>query len=230
MHLSDIEDALRQAGLTPRGAFYPQPDDRAPEVAPGVAARTIALAGNAGPDMWRAFTAAVEPEPDSLDVWSKRVLDELATALGGRAVFPFDRPHLPFQRWACRAEPCHASPLGILVHPDYGLWHGYRGAIAFAERIDLPPPDPRPSPCETCPDRPCLDTCPVDAFTGDGYDVPACASHLASLDTGDCLAYGCRARRVCPVGRSYRYEPAQAQFHMAAFLRARRREGVVSGK
>ena len=27
---------------------------------------------------------------------------------------------------------CHASPLGLLIHPDYGLWHGYRGALLFA--------------------------------------------------------------------------------------------------
>jgi len=106
MHLSEINDALRQCGLTSRGAFHPQPDDQAPEVAPGTVAGTIVLAGCAGPDMWRAFTAAVDPEPDGLDVWSKGVFDDLASTLGGRAVFPFDRPHFPFQRWACRAERC----------------------------------------------------------------------------------------------------------------------------
>ena len=30
------------------------------------------------------------------------------------------------------------SPLGILIHPDWGLWHSYRGALAFRERLDLP--------------------------------------------------------------------------------------------
>ncbi len=225
MHLSEINDAIRQCGLTPRGAFHPQPEDQAPEVAPGTVARTIVLAGCAGPDMWRAFATAVDPEPDGLDVWSRAVLDDLASTLGGRAVYPFERPHFPFQRWACRAEPCHSSPLGILIHPDHGLWHSYRGTIAFAERLDLPPPDRRPSPCDKCAERPCLDACPVDAFSGDSFDVQTCASYLALRNTGDCLVYGCRARRVCPVGRSYRYEPAQAQFHMAAFLRAHRHDG-----
>ena len=28
-----------------------------------------------------------------------------------------------------RAEGLKPSPLGVLVHPDFGLWHGYRGAI-----------------------------------------------------------------------------------------------------
>lgn len=227
MHLSEISDAMRQRGLTPRGAFHPRLEDQAPEITPGTVAGTIVLAGCAGPDMWRAFAATVDPEPNGLDMWSKTVLDDLASTLGGRAVFPFERPHFPFQRWARRAEPCHPSPLGILIHPDYGLWHSYRGALVFAERLDLPPRDRRPSPCDTCAEQPCLDACPVDAFTGDNYDVPACASHIAVRDTGDCLVYGCRARRACPVGRPYRYEPAQAQFHMAAFLRAHQCGGSV---
>src|SRR3546814_16164033 len=36
---------------------------------------------------------------------------------------------------------------------------------------------------------------------------------------------GCRARRACPVGRAYRYPPAQARLHMAAFIAARGDEG-----
>src|SRR4030095_137820 len=49
-------------------------------------------------------------------------------------------------RWAMRAEAVAPSPLGILIHPDYGLWHAYRGALAFAERLALPPRGARPLP------------------------------------------------------------------------------------
>jgi hypothetical protein len=62
-------------------------------------------------------------------------------------VFPFERPYLPFQRRAMRAEACYPSPLGLLIHPDYGLWHGYRGALLFAAAIELPPSGRRASPC-----------------------------------------------------------------------------------
>ncbi|MDP6952821.1 MAG: hypothetical protein QGF53_08680, partial [Alphaproteobacteria bacterium] len=156
-----------------------------------------------------------------LDVWSDAVLGGVAEACGATAVFPFSKPPLPFQRWAGRAEPCYSSPLGILVHPDYGLWHAFRGGLAFAERLDLPPADERSSPCDACPHRPCLTTCPVSAFSEAGYDVPACVAYLDENHDGDCLAEGCRARRACPVGLASRYEPAQANFHMAHFLRAR---------
>jgi hypothetical protein len=221
--LKDVETAALAAGLTPRGAFHPEASDGVPPC-PSGPARTVVMLGNAGPAMWRAFSAACDTERELLDDWSKRVVGELAAALGGTAHFPFTRPHLPFQRWAMRAEPMRPSPLGILIHPDYGLWHGYRGALAFTERLEIPAPTVRTHPCDSCADKPCLSTCPVGAFSTDrGYDVPTCVAHIDTEAGRDCLDLGCRARRACPVGRAYRYEPAQAHFHMRAFLNARRK-------
>ncbi len=219
MQLAEIEGLLRDAGLTPRGAFHPADADGVPPLAADAPARTLVLAGNAGPQMWRAFDAARAAGPVTLDAWSERVLGALASRLGARAVFPFKRPYLPFQRWAQRAEACHPSPLGLLIRPEYGLWHGYRGALLFAAAIELPPPDRRPSPCARCADRPCLTACPAGAFDGRTYDVPACARHLARVPEPACMDLGCVARHACPVGRDYRYLPAQARFHMQGFLR-----------
>lgn len=218
MYLGEIEGLLLEAGLTPRGAFHPAAGDGVPALANDVPVRTLVLAGNAGPRMWRAFAAARAGGGMTLDQWSEGVLGALAARLDARAVFPFQRPYLPFQRWAQRAEPCHASPLGLLIHPDYGLWHGYRGALLFAAAIELPPPAPRASPCDSCRDRPCLVACPASAFDGRSYDVAACARHLAGAPPPACMDIGCLARHACPVGRDYAYAPAQAQFHMRAFL------------
>ena len=218
MRLDEIGRALEDAGLTPRGAFHSAAGDGVPQLAADAPARTVVLAGNAGPRMWQAFDAARAAGGMTLDAWSARVLTELAARLGARAVFPFERPYLPFQRWAMRAEACYASPLGLLIHPDYGLWHGYRGALLFAAAIALPPPDRRASPCASCADRPCLTACPAGAFEGAAYDVPACARHLALVPEPACMHTGCLARHACPVGRDYRYAPAQARFHMQAFL------------
>lgn len=218
MELDEIEHALRAAGLSPRGAFHPAAGDGVPPLAPDTPTRSLVLAGNAGPQMWRAYAAARAGSDMTLDQWSQRVLTGLAARLGARAVFAFERPYLPFQRWAQRAEPCHPSPLGLLIHPDYGLWHGYRGALLFSGAIALPPPERRASPCASCADRPCLRACPADAFTGGAYDVPACVCHLAAAPDAACMQRGCLARHACPVGRDYRYMPAQARFHMQAFL------------
>lgn len=220
MNLDEINRSLQDAGLTPRGAFHPLAADGVPPVAPGVPARTAVLAGNAGPHMWQSFAAACGSSAITLDEWSERVSTGLAERLGALAVFPFERPWLPFQRWAMRAEACHPSPLGLLIHPDYGLWHGYRATFLFDTEIELPAPDTRVSPCTDCASRPCLTACPVDAFDDKAYDVPACARHLAGRPESACMNGGCLARHACPVGGDYHYEKAQAHFHMQAFLRS----------
>ena len=219
--LAAVEAALGDAGLTLLGAFHPEPGDAVPPLADGRPTATLAIAGNVGDTMWRTFERDRVDEADPLDAWSRRVLDPIAERLGGHALFPFGGPpHLPFQRWAQRAGPYAPSPIGPLIHPDYGLWHAFRGALAFAARLALPPPDDRARPCESCADKPCLSTCPVAALQPTGYDVPACVAHISTSAGDDCLALSCRARRACPIGRIYTYSPKQSRFHMAAFIRA----------
>ena len=219
MSLAEIEEALRGAGLAARGGFHPVAGDGVPDAAEGSPTRTVVLAGNAGPRMWEAFAAARGAGPLTLDAWSQTVLTGLASRLRARAAFPFQRPWLPFQRWAMRAEPCHPSPLGLLVHPRYGLWHAYRGALLFAAEVELPQWTRAESPCADCAARPCLSACPAGAFSDSGYDVPACARHLARAPEPACMDIGCLARHACPVGSDHRYAPAQARFHMRSFLR-----------
>jgi hypothetical protein len=218
--------AVEARALAMRGAFHPIPADAVPAMADGRSVGTLALVGVVGRSTWDAFQAAGESREvkDPLDDWSRRVVGELAARLGAEALFPFGGPpFLPFIRWAQRAEAVFPSPIGPLIHPDYGLWHAYRGALAFAEALDLPAPRARRHPCESCADKPCLSTCPVDAFSTRGYDVPICIRHVAAASGAECLDGGCLARRACPVGAAYQYAPQQMSFHMRAFLRANRK-------
>jgi hypothetical protein len=226
VNLSFIAQALAAAGLAARGGFHPEPGDGVPGLPEGRPAGTVVLAGTIGGASWAAFRRSPEAGDggaDPLDRWSRRVLCGVARDSGAHPLFPFEEPHLPFQRWAMRAEPVAPSPLGILIHPDYGLWHAYRGALAFARRIELPPPDRRARPCDSCALRPCLVACPVGAFQPAGYDALACIAHLDAPAGADCMALSCRARRACPVGAGYRYGAEASAFHMAAFRAAGRR-------
>lgn len=219
----DLAARCERAGLQLRGGLHPDPGEALPDVA-GAPAATLVLLGNAGPAMWGAFERARAERPDlkELDAWTREVVTALAAELGARAVFPFEGPpYWPFQRWAMRAEPVHPSPLGMLIHPRFGLWHAYRAALLFAERLALPPRLDTPSPCASCADRPCLRGCPAGAFSevGAGYDVPACVAHLETEPAPPCMTASCLARRACPVGQDFLYPPGQREHHMRAFLR-----------
>ncbi|MBX2856462.1 MAG: ferredoxin [Rhodobacteraceae bacterium] len=189
--------------------------------------RGLALFGYDGPTLWAAFSTspeAADGAPHPLDRWSKRAGDALAHTLGAQAFYPSDTPLPPFLRWARRVEAVWPSPLGMLINRRRGLWSGYRAALAVPGPLgedwpDAPPP--ASPPCESCAGRPCLTACPVDAFGPDGYDVDACAAHLRHPDGAACRSGGCLARRACPVGRDFAHNPAQAAFHMTAFMKAR---------
>ncbi|KGF70388.1 ferredoxin [Hoeflea sp. BAL378] len=224
-----LEAALAVHGLCLRGSVVPA-EEAAPRLSAGGAAAAIVLVGHGGGGFWPVFEAWRGAHPGlshPLDAWSKALIAPLAAAAGGEAVFPSDRPWHPFQQWAMAAESLKPSPLGLLIHPVYGLWHGYRGAILFspaaAARLGLTPDAAGAAPvtshpCDSCPDRPCLSACPVGAYSPDGFDVAGCRAYLATeAGRQGCMSGGCRARDACPVGRDHRYSDPQIRFHMAAF-------------
>lgn len=209
----DVARAISEHGMILRGGFHNAGGARLPDHV-----QTVFLVGNAGPEMYQAFRASGRDGQDALDHWTAKVLKPLARQFRAGIVFPFGGPdYAPFQHWAKRAEGLESSPIGILLHPHYGLWHAYRAALLFTEQHKLPPRLAANHACGTCRDRPCLNACPVSAFSGDAYDVSACKDHLNGRDEQDCMELGCASRHACPVGQDYAYSPAQAAFHMQAF-------------
>lgn len=234
-----LEADLAAHGLSIRGALEFGSTDLAlspggtgglvaPLLSSGETARGVLLIGYFGGAIWPSFDAWRTANPDlkdPLDDWSRAVIAPIAQAAGAEAAFPSDRPFHPFQQWAMAAEGLRPSPLGMLIHPAYGLWHGYRGAVLFGRRSPLTEGSwlllrnaGVEHPCDSCEDRPCLSACPVEAFRPGGFDVQACRSHLKTESgRSGCMKSGCKARDACPVGRTHRYPDAQIRFHMAAF-------------
>ena len=215
MNFAEIDAAAQAEGLALTGWFHPRAEDIAP-----AGAGTMLLLGYGGPSLWRSFSISPEMadgQAHALDRWSKRVIGALAARFGGAALFPFGGPpHQPFIRWTYAGEPIHPSKLGMSIHPERGLWSGWRGAIALTDRLDLPERLQSDPPCDPCP-APCLDACPVGAFSDSGYDAAACRAHLNSPEGAPCRKAGCLARRACPVGQDYAQSAEQAAFHLEAF-------------
>ena len=218
-----VQAALDGTGLIVRGGFHPLPDDAVPSLPDGRPALSVVLVGNAGGTLWQHFVAA-GPHADPLhpfDRWLNPILRERGAALGAHVILPSKGPpFVPILRWGERCEPVHRSPIGLMIHPEYGLWHVYRAVYLFAERLPLPSRREQASPCETCAKKPCLRVCPVDAFKPNAFDAKACADHVVGSAGANCRDRGCLVRRACPVGREFGYPAETAAFHMRAMTRA----------
>lgn len=231
-----LSAALQAHGLHVRGGFCPAAHE-AIALPDGRTAAVLWLVGNVGGSMWDAFQAspfAHDGQAHALDRWSRHLGDALAQQFGGTALYPFDGPpaqpqYHPFQHWASRCETLYPSPLMLRIHPQHGLWHAYRFALAFAvvdeeDRAFLGAGKDDavgdPNPCLRCTEQPCLHACPVDAYDGQQFAAQRCRDHVRHDATQQCLGSGCLARNACPVAPQLRYAPAQARFHMQAFIKA----------
>ena len=185
----------------------------------------LALVGNIGSSYWPVFSESPEYHDgaaDPLDRWSERVATQLAQEFSLRPLYPFSGPpYYPFQQWARLAEALEQSPVGVMMHPRYGLWHSYRFALLGADFGEQEALHQDPSPCISCTDQPCLHRCPVGAFDASGYAVDRCAEYLRQTPQAECHRQGCLARYACPVAPELRYVTDQGRFHLKAFLDAR---------
>lgn len=221
--LASVAAQAAAIGLGVRGAFHPSGDEARLLADLAAPTGTCVLLGFTGSVQWLHFASSEEANdglPDPLDRWSRRLIGTLAREFGAHELYPSGEPRVPFQRLAAQAESVHSSPIGLLIHPEWGLWHAYRGALLFQARLALPARQDAASPCFTCSGQPCLTACPVDAFGASGFALRACVAHVTSVAGTECRERGCRARRACPVGAEFRYPADQMRFHMNAFIRS----------
>lgn len=218
-----LQKALREHGLFVRGVTRLSRDEIETWALDGECTE-LALVGNIGSSYWPQFSQSPEfsdGAANPLDRWSRRVASGIARKLSLRPIYPFEGPpYFPFQQWAKRAEGLEQSPIGVMMHPEFGLWHSYRFALLGSGLAGQTTQLSAASPCLGCVDKPCLHTCPVDAFDAAGYAVERCADFLHDRPQADCHRLGCMARNACPVAIDLRYVPAQGSFHLRAFLRA----------
>lgn len=221
--ITKLQTDLEANGLVLLGGFEPEGNQTVPALSNGARPAALLLVGSAGPAIWEHFTRSPEfalPE-HPLDHWTQLVVGEIASRHGAEAAFPFGGPpYWPFQQWGLRCGSMSQSPLGVLVHPRYGPWFAFRGALLFAEPLDAGLPDDGPGPCPACAGKPCLDACPSGALTRtSSYDAEICRCYVRENANHDCAERGCLVRHACPFGRDHAYSRPQASFHMRAFTK-----------
>jgi len=250
-----LREALAPFGLCALARFEPArfdalvpPHWRASAVlaragdARGGAARDVALIGSGGRALFDAFRTSREargPGPDPLDRFVRRGLDAARAALLSRgvelAVVHYDDlasdgsgapSFLDLLALARAAGIGFPSPLGLLVHREFGPWWSLRALAIASEPLALGPrPSARasevgralaPSPCADCA-APCASACPARAVQpGRVFAVDACSAWRSEQSVCEST---CAARRACPVGREHAYDPDAEAHHMRASAR-----------
>lgn len=241
--MNQILDAIRSAaalsGLnlvaaTPTDHYdgAVKPEYQARVIAPG--ARSIVVIGNGGSDFWKASKRHADENSgwmmrdNPLDDFTRVVIErDIAPVLAGSAIahtiiYPFmsSGPTLNFMEAGKAAGLSGPSILGVVVHPVYGPWIAFRAAILLNQSIDAPGEAYQFDPCPSCIPRTCISSCPAEAVSASGWDIPKCLTHRVEMEA-DC-APRCHARAGCVLGPEHRYPDEELAYHQMRALRAMR--------
>jgi hypothetical protein len=177
----------------------------------------LILLGNAGSQFWQSMQhhrIRITQDEDPVDNFFIRTVENtFDTDPDYRIIYPGNH-FLPLQDLGKLAGWHHESPLGLGIHPVFGLWFAYRGVI-MSNSDFIPATDDfdttSESPCASCDQKPCIPACPADAVTKSGFKIKPCSNYRLEPDSR-CQSR-CVSRLVCPIGRDHRYLEEQMAYH-----------------
>lgn len=166
--------------------------------------------------LWPLFLRAyadgpLSSETDPVDAYASSKLGaavtEIAAAFAVTSAlrYTFDPvPHaVAVQRLTILAGVAEQSPVGLLVHPEYGPWFSLRAAAVFG--LPGPAGAAPPATCSRCSDKPCLPARErVHTATGGIYSRESFDAHWRLW---------LEMREACPVGAQARFTEQQTRYH-----------------
>jgi ferredoxin len=214
--LSNLKEEAQQVGLNLVGVADGRPYQH---LLPDC--QTAIVFANGGRDLWTHFLEDLRANPSHLTE-TAHPLDDFI----GRWIQSVDPNPDSTRRWIQCAEEADvfidfrplavsaglgtSSLLGLIIHPEYGLWVSMRAVLLSTEILEATTTKTKPSPCVQCVDRPCISACPANAVTLSGWSVQQCATFHGESTL---CANQCHSRQACPVGVSHRHSDLQHTYH-----------------
>ncbi|MDX1416311.1 MAG: hypothetical protein R3293_19085 [Candidatus Promineifilaceae bacterium] len=182
--------------------------------------RRLVLVGHGGRRMWEELQRVGMETADPIDHYSisltQQFIDNYLDAQPVFWLYP-NRPYIiPLQQLGALGGWSYASPLGSGISPVFGVWFAYRAAFLTHAQLPIIIQDPKPSPCASCDDKPCIMTCPAKAVEQERFDIHACVNHR--LQANSTCADRCLARMACPYFPNHQYSLEQIQYHYSRSL------------
>jgi epoxyqueuosine reductase len=213
---------LNAAGLNRQHVFdlADLPAEMLSSLAPSDGERQLILLGHGGKDLWQCVKATgiggENPIDDhcirSVERWFTEQLPENHF----RLLYPGEQA-LGLQQLGQLAGWHHPSPFMIGVDAEWGSWFAYRAVIVADTNFRPSPRREGNSPCTSCHDKPCINTCPAGALTGGRFALNTCVAYRKRADSA--CRETCLARLACPVGSEHRYDDAQLSHTYSISLR-----------
>lgn len=193
-------------------------------------AKSIILVGFSGRGFWETLREFLKGNPEFRDTredWideytllqfttTSRILEEEKVTY--TMSFPFGSAGfaLDFSKLGELGGVGVKSLMGILIHPEYGLWVSLRGAIVTD--LEFTHYDKLLSAFNPCPhcSKPCISACPATTVSENGWDYVACMKFRLNDNT---CRDNCASRRACPYGREHQYSEEQLAHHHRFVLR-----------
>ncbi len=156
--------------------------------------------------IWAPFLRALRSRPQLCD--SENPVESYVMSVVGAAVVASERPCEAFwahdlgpkvvamQRLAEVAALAYLSPARLSVHPTYGPWIALRAVVVVDVLGPAGPPPAMERPCRDC-EAACLPAFTAATGHGEGALWPAWLV----------------VRDACPLGREFRYDEAQIEYH-----------------
>jgi hypothetical protein len=119
--------------------------------------KTLCLIGNGGRSLWEKLPHPLNIKTHPIDQYSKNQIHTFSESIDSEVeiLFPNDHYTLPLQRIGRALNVCTQSPIGLDVHPSFGLWFAIRGVFLVSKKMSMTLENPF-SPCNTCTDKPCM--------------------------------------------------------------------------
>ena len=182
---------------------------------------SLVMLGHGGKQLWESMSAEDWATPNPIDSYSQGKAEAfINTFLDGAKSLPlFPNGFLiPLQQLGNYVGWSHASPLGLGISSEFGVWFAYRAAFLTTAVLPEIRTPLQPSPCVTCLDKPCLTSCPGKATQPPDipFNVEACATHR--LKPKSTCSDRCLARMACPIAPEHQYTLPQIQYHYGLSL------------
>ena len=184
----------------------------------------LLLIANGGPRYWHYNSECTDFESaNPIDECAVStvlsVLDRLDADAEATVLYPAPTFRLSLLQLGRMAGWQQRSPLGLGLHPQYGLWFAYRVVLlidgdCFKQAPDEPvmTADTTASTCLNCESRACIQRCPAAALSLHALpDMQRCSSHRLATDSS--CETRCLAREACPVATEYQYPEQQIAYH-----------------